>query len=422
MLARFFTTCFLVASVAIAGLATRSNGAAASESPTQQQQSANPAPPARQLGAIKAVKGTTITLTTDAGADIDVLVEDATRIVRVEPGQKDLKGATLMQLKDLQVGDRILVRGQPSPDAKSMTAIGIIAMKHSDVEAKQQYQREDWQKRGIGGLVSGVDPATGTVTIGVGALGATAPIAVHTTNQTVIRRYAPDSVKFDDAKPGTLDEIKPGDQLRARGNRSAAGSEFAAEEIVTGSFRNIAGTISSIDPAANTVSVIDLIAKKPVIVKLSPESQVRKLPPETAQRIAMRLKASAAGGGAGAPGGAAGAVPQPQPNAPSNSSPSNPTASSATGHGGANPQASGTRSADLQQLLSRMPPATIADLQKGDAVMIVSTEGTASGQVTAITLLAGVEPILTATPRGTQAMMLSPWSLGGGEAGAEANP
>ncbi len=422
MLARFFITCCLVASVAIGGLATPSRGVSASEPPIQQQQSAAPATSARQLGTIKAIKGTTITLTTDAGAGIDVLVQDTTRIVRVEPGQQDLKGATLMQLKDLQVGDRILVRGQPSTDAKSFTAIGIIAMKHSDVEAKQQHQREDWQKRGIGGLVSGVDPATGTVTIGVGAPGAAAQIAVHTTEHTVIRRYAPDSVKFDDAKPGTLDEIKPGDQLRARGNRSTDGSEFAAEEIVTGSFRNIAGTISSIDPAANTVSVIDLITKRPVVVKISAESQVRKLAPETAQRIAMRLKASAAGGAAGAPGDAAGAGAQPQPNAPSNSSPSNPAALSATGHGGGNPQAGGARSTDLQQLLNRMPPATVADLQKGDAVMIVSTEGTASGQVTAITLLAGVEPILTAAPRGAQAMMLSPWTLGGGEAGAEANP
>jgi len=77
------------------------------------------------------------------------------------------------------------------------------------------------------------------------------------------------------------------------------------------------------------------------------------------------------------------------------------------------PRANG--SPDLQQILARMPAVAIADLQKGDAVMIVSTQGTESGGVTAITLLAGVEPILQS--KGSQAMILSPWSLGGGGGG-----
>jgi len=63
-----------------------------------------------------------------------------------------------------------------------------------------------------------------------------------------------------------------------------------------------------------------------------------------------------------------------------------------------------------------MPPTPLADLAKGDAVMIVATQGTNSGDVTAITLLGGVEPILAA-PQGSAAMSLSPWSLGGGDAG-----
>ena len=73
---------------------------------------------------------------------------------------------------------------------------------------------------------------------------------------------------------------------------------------------------------------------------------------------------------------------------------------------------------DLQQLIARMPASTLNDFQKGDAVMIVSTEGTAAG-VTAITLLGGVEPILEASPNGG-GMLLAPWSLGApsGDAGA----
>ena len=47
---------------------------------------------------------------------------------------------------------------------------------------------------------------------------------------------------------------------------------------------------------------------------------------------------------------------------------------------------------DMQQMLSRAPSIQLADLKKGEAVMLVSTEGTTD--VTAITLLAGVEPLL----------------------------
>jgi Domain of unknown function (DUF5666) len=357
------------------------------------------------LGAIQAIQGNMITLKPDTGPAVNVVVQGAVRILRVAPGQTDLKNAAAIQFSDLQVGDRILVRGIPSADGQSLTASTVIAMKRSDVEAKQQQEREDWQKRGTGGLVSAVDPASGTITISVPAPGGTRTVAVHTTKDSIIRRYAPDSVQFDDAKPSSLNEVKPGDQLRARGARSADGSEFAAEEIVSGAFRNISGTVSNLDAAANTLTVADLATKKPVVVKISAQSQVLKLPLQIAQGLAFQMKGGARGAASGAPGGTAGGTPPP---------------GTAPGEGG---NARPGRAADLQQVLNRLPKASLADLQKGDAVMIVSTEGTASGGVTAITLLAGVEPILQASPGGAQAMTLSPWNIGGagGEAG-DANP
>ena len=45
---------------------------------------------ARAMGTVKAVAGDRITLGTDSGAEVTVLVPDSTRIVRVAPGQKDL--------------------------------------------------------------------------------------------------------------------------------------------------------------------------------------------------------------------------------------------------------------------------------------------------------------------------------------------
>jgi hypothetical protein len=362
---------------------------------------------AKQVGAIKAISGNTITLTTDAGASITVQVDDGTRMARVAPGQTDLKGATVIHLQDLQVGDRILVRGKASDDAKTIAATAVIAMKQSDLAAKQEQERQDWQKRGIGGLVSAVDASSGTITITTGAGSTKKSVAIHTTAATVFRRYAPDSVKFDDAKASALDQVKSGDQLRARGNKNADGTEFAAEEVVSGLFRNIAGTIESLDAAANTVTVKDLLSKKSIVVRITSDSQVRKLPQQMAQMIAMRLKGGGANGAA--PNGAAAA---PQPASANGDSPGG--QSRPGGAGGNRPGGS----PDFQQMLSRMPPAGLSDLQKGDAVMIVSTEGSDSGVVTAITFVAGVEPILQASPAG-QMMTLSPWSLGGGGGGED---
>src|SRR6266849_2737115 len=264
--------------------------------------------PARHIGSIKAIAGNVITLTPDSGPQIDITVQATTRIVRIAPGEKTLKNAAAVQLQDLQVGDRILVAGKASDDAKAIAATSIVVMKRSDVEAHKEENLQDWQKRGLGGLVKAVDPAAGTATISVTGFGGAKSIVVHTSKATVIRRYAPDSMKFDDAKSSTLQEIQPGDQLRARGNRSSDGTELAAEEIVTGSFRNVAGIVSSVDASAGTMDVQDLLSKKLVQITVTPDSQLHQLPPEIAQRIAMRLRAALAGatGGAAGPGAQSG--------------------------------------------------------------------------------------------------------------------
>jgi co-chaperonin GroES (HSP10) len=357
----------------------------------------------KAVGAISAMNGNTITVKKDDGSEVNVQAQESTRLARVAPGQKDLKSATPIQLRDLQVGDRILVRGSSS-DEKTIMAATVLVMKKGDVEAKKQTERQDWQHRGIGGLVTSVDTDTGTVTISTTGFTGKKTIAVRTAKNTVFRRYAPDSVKFDDARISTLEQIKPGDQLRARGDRNADGTELAADEIVSGSFRNIAGTVTTTDSNRNTITLADLVTKKPVVVKISGDSQVRKLPPEMAQHIALRLKAMN-----GSPGQPPAAAMQNSTTAGDASSPAAAGRRSGMGSGG---RAGGPP--DFQQMLNRLSPATIADFQKGDAIMVVSTEGVGAGPVTAITLLGGVEPILAAAPSGGEPMRLSPWSLGSG--------
>src|ERR1700737_4796345 len=262
---------------------------------------------AKAVGTIKSIQADSITVAAESGGGGDIVAKltASTKILRVPPGEKDLKNATALQPQDLQTGDRVLVRGQASTDGNGHTivinALAVIVMKQADVTAKQQHDRDDWQKRGVRGLVTNVDEASGTITISSSGMVANRSIAVHITKDTILRRYASGSVKFDDAKPAPVDRIKAGDQLRARGTSSPDGSEVSAEEVVSGAFRNIAGTITAIDPASNTMTVQDAISKSAVVVKVSPDSQMKKLPAEMAQRIAMRLKATADGQGGNGP-------------------------------------------------------------------------------------------------------------------------
>ena len=396
------------------------------------------APIAKAVGTVKSVSANSVVLTTDSGSEQTVTFADTTRIVRAVPGQTDLKTAPTIAVSDIQVGDRVFARGQVG-DGNALIASTAIVMKQSDVAAKQQQERDEWRK-GIGGLVKQVDAGANTITINNSLIAAGKPIIVHLSPTTVIRRYAPDSVKFDDAKPGTLDQIKPGNQLRARGTRNDDGTEFTAQAVITGAFRDIAGTVVSTDAANNTITVTDLATKKPVTIKVTTDSQLHKLPPFVAMGIAMRMKGIAPGamgggmgqGGASAGGqgnwrGAGNSASGPPAGGPSTSS--SPTGAPtggqamATGQpgaggpsGGGNWRGGGNGGApDFQQMLARMPALAIADLNKGDAVMLVATEGSEVSGPTAITLLSGVEPILTAAPAGTSAAsILSPWNLGTG--------
>ena len=399
------------------------------------------APVAKAVGTVKAVSATSVVLTTDSGAEQTVTFADTARIVRAVPGQTDLKTATPIAISDIQVGDRVFARGQ-SGDGNAVVAVSVIVMKQSDLAAKQQQERDEWRK-GIGGIVKQVDSAASTITINNAMIAAGKPIVIHISPKTDFLRYAPDSANFDKAKPGALDQIKPGNQLRARGTKNDDGTEFTAQGIITGAFRDIAGTVVSTDAANNTVTITDLATKKPVTVKVTADSLVRKLPPFIAMGIAMRMKGISPGAmGGGAPGQGGGALgdrgqygrgagnpagsPAAGGSAPAAApagAPGNGAPGMGVGQGGAGGQGgpgggwrgSGGGTPDFQQMLSRMPAAALSDLNKGDAVMVEATEGSEASGPTAITLLSGVEPILTAAPAGmSAASILSPWNLSTG--------
>lgn len=348
----------------------------------------------KQVGTVKEIVGDhTFLLHTDSGADLRVSPGTSTKLVRLEPGQTDLKSAAAIAFQDIQANDRVLVRGGAEANGELVPTL-IVLMKSSSLEQKREQERSAWQRHGIGGLVKSVDPANKNIVVTIAGFGGSTPVTIHTTEKTVIRRYAPGSVKFEDAKPSVLDAIHPGDQLRARGSRSADGSELTADEIVSGSFRNISGTVQSTNAAEGTVTIMDLSTKRPEVIRISADSQVRKLPEPVAQMLARRLR-----GPAGNPEGEGTHRPFSPP--PGNGTPE--------GMQGRRP------GGDLQQMLTRFPAVSISDLQKGDAVILVATEGLDRHELTAITMLTGVEPILSEPASSRQAAtILSPWNLGGG--------
>jgi len=379
-------------------------------------------PNAPQRGTVKAIAGSALTVATDGGKQITINVADAAKVQQLAPGSTDLKTATAAQLSDIAVGDRVLVAGKAGDAPDTFNATRVILMKSGDIAQLQAQQKMDWRRRGMGGIVSAVDPATGTITLSSGAR----KVAVTTTDKTIFRRYASDSVKFEDAKPGTLADVHAGDQIQVRGAKSDDGLSLAAEETVSGTFTNLAGLVSAVNVVAGTLTLKDLATKKAVTVQVTANADFRKLSPEMAASFARRAHGGGAGAGSG--GGAAGGAGA--PGAAGGTGGGRPAGTGAPGGdgqrgpgaGGGGMGGGGGRGAgmDLSRMLATLPEGKLSDLKTGDALMIVASETQPGAtSVTAVTLLSGVEPILAASPSGSApAMTLSPWSMGGpGEMG-----
>jgi hypothetical protein len=370
----------------------------------------------RFVGTITAVSGNTLTVKTDTGEEKQVQVEADAVLKQLAPGQKDLASASTIALSDLAVGDRVLVRLDPAATG-GLQANQVVAMKQSDVAQKQQQERDEWQKRGVGGIVKSVDAANGTILVSTGAGPTAKNVAVKTSSSTTLLRYAPGSVRFADAKAAPLSEVKPGDQLRAKGAKNTDGTEVTAEQVVSGTFRNVSGLIASTDGAAGTITLKDLTTKKNVTIHVAADTQMHRMPDTMAKMLAARLNGTMPSGGfqRGAGGAAAGGANAGSgaPGGPGRSAMGG-SAMGGSAMGGSATGGSATGGGfggDPAQMLNRLPAVKLADLQKGEAVMVVASDGTTD--VNAITLLAGVEPLLEAPAAKN---LLSNWSMGGGGA------
>lgn len=351
------------------------------------------AAPQRFVGTVTAITGDTLSVKTDAGQVHQVQVPSTAVIKQLAPGQKDLSSAQTIQLSGLATGDRVLVRLDPNATGSTPQALQIVAMKQTDIAQQQQKEREDWLRNGSDGLVKSVDQASGVIVITKGVGPAMKTMTVHVAADTKLLRYAPNSVRFADAQPGPLTAIQVGDQLHVRGQKNPDGSEITATEVVSGGFRNVSGLISSVDAGSSTLTVKDLVTKKNVTIHITSDAEMRRLPDMMAKMIAAAFKGNLPNGG----GGAMAQRPQ---------------GASGQAEGGAQGRRNG---GGLEQVLNRAPAVQLGDLKKGEAVMLVSTQG--ATDVTAIKLLVGVEPLLE-SPEASRDLLAN-WSMGSGGAGGE---
>ncbi|MDR3701413.1 MAG: hypothetical protein P4L56_17325 [Candidatus Sulfopaludibacter sp.] len=361
-----------------------------------------PAAASRVTGTVTGVNAGAkqITVKSDKGDSIVLNTTDKSFLLRLPPGETDTKKAVKITLSDVGDGDRLVASGQESADQKTMDARTVLIMSKSDVAEVKKREAEDWLKRGSTGTVTAIDPAAKTLTIKVGSR----EVSVQPGDKTVYHRYSLDSAKFADAKPSTFAEIKVGDQVRVLGDKSTDGASIKAEQIVAGTFRQLAATIESIDAATGEMKVKDLATKKSLTIRVDSESTMKKLDPQMAAMMARRYAPGAqadgrGGPGAGGPGGGAGRSGMPRPDGQ-----------------GAGGRMGGGRGGDVGAMLDRLPAIHLTDLKNGDALMVSTTMGSDPTKVTAIMLLAGVEPLLTASPSAVRDIM-SGWNLGGGGGG-----
>ena len=308
-------------------------------------------PAARVLGTVTSIEGPVLTVKTESGETVRVQPATNVRVQQVAPGERDLSKASTIALADLAAGDRVLVRGAKQADG--FQADSIIVMSARAIAQRDQAVQKAWQERGVFGVVEEVNPSAGEVRVAVRG-GASAVVTIS--EKTSIRRYAPDSIRFADAVPAALADMKKGDQLRAMGEKSADGARVTAEQLVFGTFRTIAATVSAVQADRNELAVKDIQTGKTLKIIVKPDSQLKKL--AMGQGPGMR--------------------------------PGSPAAEGAR----ARMAPAGARTPDICSMLDRMPAATLPELKPGETVIVSSTAGAKSDELTAIVLLAGAEPIV----------------------------
>lgn len=352
---------------------------------------------------------------------MDIVVSDKTAFKRVSAENPNLAQATPGAFSDISIGDKLTVSGIMGTDPKSLPARTVYFITKADIAAKNAKESAEWQRRGITGKVTVVNAQTNQMTLETRTLTGTSNVVVTPKEGVKFLRYAPDSIRFDEAVPSSIADTKTGDMVRALGDKSSDGLSFAAEQVVAGAFQTVAGTVKSIDAAKNEVVIKNLQTNKDVTIVISDTSVLKRFPAEQAEMLARFQAMGASSGGArpmgqaGAPGGQPGTG---NPGANPGGSPGGQGRQGQPGQGqpggqGRPGMGGGRAGGGVEEMLERSPTITASDLKVGDIIALSSTKTTDLTRLKAIKLFAGVEPFL----RSAQATSGRGRGQGGVEAG-----
>lgn len=346
------------------------------------------------IGEVKSVDASAkqITIQTEAGSTVTVSVSDKTTYKKLAPGEKTLTNATDVTFADVAEGDRIMARGTVAEDRKSVPALQVIVMTKGDLTKKHEAERLEWRRRGILGVITALKPDTKEITISHRTMAGAQTVVLPVSDKTEMHRYAPDSIKFGDAKPSNFAELKVGDQLRALGDRTEDPARFNPQKIVTGSFRTVGGVVTAVDPATGEVKINELEKKTPLTIVIKQDAVLRRFPP------ASEMGAMMGGfrGGAGGPGGPpAGGGQQPQAGGQSGQGQAGARPQGGGGQGGPGGGGPGARGGfNINDMLERLPTISLADVKVGDTIIVSSTQGVDPTRLTAISLVSGADTLL----------------------------
>ena len=337
------------------------------------------------IGEVKSIDAAAkqLTIKTDAGSMVTVTLTDKTTYKKLAPGEQSLTNATDVTFADLGEGDRIMARGTVAEDRKSVPAVQVIVMTKGDLAKKQEAERAEWRRRGLLGVITALKPDTHEITIAHRAMGATQSIVIPITDKTEMRRYAPDSIKFGDAKPSSFSELKVGDQLRALGDRTDDPLRFKPEKVVTGSFRTIGGVVKEVNAATGEIKIAELEKKTPLTIVIKQDAVLRRFPAEMGAMMGGMGRAPGVPGGAATGGGQPAQAAQGGGQRPQG-------AGGAGGPGGPRPGGGG----NINDMLERLPTISIADVKVGDTIIVSSTQGVDPTRLTAISLVTGADTLL----------------------------
>lgn len=366
--------------------------------------------PSMIVGEVTSIDGLNkkMTIKTKDG-DLTVVLSEKTEYLKVQPGATTLAGATTITIAEIGLGDGIIANGVLDDVNKLVPAKKLILMSKADIAKKQEAEREEWRRRGIAGRITQLNISKYEVTIAVNSLTGETFTTLVNADKAKFLRYSPDSVKFSDAKESSFLELKVGDQLRALGTKGEEGKIFTPEEVISGSFKTIAGTVTEVDTATGEVKIKSLENEKLILtVVISKDTVIRRLPQQMMGFLGGQMGQNGQGGQQvmmrpqGTQGGQTGGQGGQRQGGQQGNQQSGQQGNQQAGQGGQRPggqQAGGPRAFgggnfDINEMIERLPAIPITDLKVGDMIGASSSVGDDPTRYKAIKLLAGVEPLV----------------------------